>query len=101
MNVKRQIYFNELRLMSQVLLKGQTPYRTGNLRSTIHTTRLGGEEFSLIIGGERAPYVLFVNERWRSPRWKGRENPREGFIDRSADLIADMIGSTPGIKRVI
>lgn len=101
MSENKKIFFNELRLMSQTVLKSQTPYRTGNLRSTITQKQTKDREFTMSIGGERAPYVIFVNERWRSDQWSGRENPREGFIDRTAELIAQMIMSNPGVRRVI
>lgn len=94
-------YLTAIRLLATTVLKSQTPVKTGNLRSSIKEVDIHPRGFTVTIGGEQAPYVVFVNEPWLHPRWQGRENPRQGFIDRAAELLAQQIGNIEGIRRVI
>lgn len=91
--------FNRLKMTSQSILRSQTPYRTGNLRSTI-TLDDSKNKFTVTIGGPQAPYALFVNEKWTHKRWNGRQNMNEGFIDRAAELMAIHIESNMGVRRI-
>lgn len=90
--------FYRLRSTTQSILASQTPYRKGNLRSTIRSQE-GFNTFEIVIGGEQAPYVYFVNERRVHPRWRGRQNPREGFIHRAAGLMAQNILMTMNVRQ--
>lgn len=38
-----------------------------------------------------APYVPYTNEPWISPKWKGHKNPNEGWFERAAEQIAEML----------
>lgn len=89
----------QLRMTAQTILRSQTPIRTGQLRSSIMVQE-SDKGFTISIGGEQAPYVLYVNERWISPRWRGRENPREGFINRAVELIALHIETNMNVRRM-
>lgn len=91
--------FNRLRSVSGSILRSQTPVRTGNLKRTIKTSQTAPNQFTITIGGPKAPYVLFVNEKWVHPRWNGRQNPREGFINRAAELMAVNIETNMKVRR--
>lgn len=34
------------------------------------------------------PYVVYTNEKWISPKWKGAKNPNENWFDNVALLLA-------------
>lgn len=73
------------------------PIRTGNLR--YNATRLeskGNGEWVIKVDGNIAPYAPFTNEPWVSPRWRGKSNPNEGWIDDGAYLVAAIIGQSLG-----
>jgi hypothetical protein len=58
-------------------LKWACPYKTGNLKSTIISTVSLDGTFTISMGGEKAPYAPYVNEKWISPKWNGKSNPNE------------------------
>lgn len=97
-NFKRD--FDKLKMTAPQILRSQTPYRTGNLRSTIRMNQINNNSFEILIGGEQAPYVVYVNEPWISPIWRGRENPREGFIGRAAELMVRHIETNMNMRRM-
>ena len=67
-------------------LQANAPYDTGNL--ALNSIRIlydtNGDIF-VAIGGEIAPYAVYTNEKWTSPKWKGKENPNENWIKRSIE----------------
>lgn len=81
----------------QSVLQMFAPKRTGNLAfNSIREL----QEFKtptqnvIAIGGELAPYAVYTNEKWISPRWSGRSNPNEQWIERAiyyARPIVEMI----------
>lgn len=42
----------------------------------------GGRAFHVWIDDAIAPYVYYTNEKWTSPRWNGKKNPNENWVDR-------------------
>lgn len=50
-------------------------------------------EYSVIIGGELAPYAVYTNEAWLDEKWNGRKNPNEGWIERSIEECKSLIKS--------
>lgn len=77
--MKRKI----LKACSEILdyLQSISPFDTGNLREQIKGLEIGENEYQISIGGPLAPYAVYTNEKWVSPRWKGRENPNEHWIN--------------------
>lgn len=58
------------------------PYRTGNMRQ--NGTVAAGVSHNVAeirIGGDKAPYAVYTEYPWISPRWNGRKNPNEGWIE--------------------
>ena len=79
-------------------VKSVCPYRTGNMFDQIKIRRASSDEWVIEIGGAAAPYAVFTNEEWISPRWRGKKNPNEKWIDNSAEYIASYISASLGGK---
>lgn len=70
----------------QSVLQMFAPKRTGNLafNSIRELQEFKTPTQNVIgIGGELAPYAVYTNEKWISPRWSGRSNPNENWIQRA------------------
>lgn len=55
------------------------PYDTGNLCNNAIRYRIEGDTFHLWVDENIAPYMVFTNEEWISPKWRGKANPNEGW----------------------
>lgn len=65
------------------------PKDTGNLRfNSFKMRREDRNTWVVYIDDEVAPYAVYVNEKWISPRWNGKENPNEGFWKKVFEFIA-------------
>jgi len=65
-----------------LLLKINCPKKTGNLslfgiRKAFNPMTM---QWEIVIGAEPAPYAPYTNEPWISPRWHGKQNPHENWI---------------------
>lgn len=89
-------------------LRKRTPYDTGNLANNATNMVLidpdtmkfyvdgyieNGVEFGV------APYVVYVNEPWISPKWGGKKNPNEHYWNNFCEvtlkqLIAQKVKGT-------
>lgn len=68
------------------LFKEKSPYKTGNLRlNAIRFEYVDAKTFKVYINDVIAPYVYYTNEKWVSPRWNGRQNPNEGWVERAIE----------------
>ena len=84
-------------------LRALAPKDTGNLAyNGVRLVFVSKKEALLYIDETVAPYMPYTNEPWLSPRWNGKKNPNEGWFDRSAEAIAEMMKDmTKGVmKRV-
>ena len=62
---------------------------TGNLRSSIRKAwNPDAGHWQVVIGGELAPYAVYTNEPWISPRWNGKENPNLYWVERACQEAA-------------
>lgn len=79
-------------------MRAVSPYDTGNLRDNgIRLTKTGVNEYTISIGAPEAPYAVYTNEKWVSPRWHGRKNPNEKWIDNGVrSVVMNIISSTGG-----
>ena len=48
-------------------------------------------EYTIWVDGFIAPYAVYTNEPWTSPKWNGIPNPNEHWIDNAVKRIAEMI----------
>ena len=68
-------------------------YARGLLQSTIrmeNISYLGMEQVICYCGNEKAYYMPYTNERWISPRWKGKANPNEHWWDEAIYDVCDV-----------
>ena len=84
-------------------LKEHAPYDTGNLKASVKVERLANTFVIYVdIGNEdtrakrakgEAPYMKYTNEPWSTfnPPLYGRQNPNEGWWDRSAERFAFIV----------
>lgn len=75
-------------------------YAKGLLQSTIrceNMSYLGMEQVACYVGNEQAYYMPYTNERWISPRWKGKKNPNEDWWDNAIYDIGNL-ASQKGVK---
>lgn len=72
----------------------RAPKKTGNLSETV-----GGENKDGVrkvwVGGARAPYMKFTNEKWVSPRWHGKKNPNERWFQNAVEEELKNTGIIP------
>lgn len=66
---------NLLMMMQQI-----APYRTGNLAINSTEVQLTASGLRAISHGSYAPYNVYTDKAWTSPRWGGRVNPNEGWF---------------------
>lgn len=78
------------------------PASTGNMRfnATI-VRRISPNTVNVMVDSSIAPYVVYTNEPWVSPKWKGRENPNEGWFERAVDAFARDLAAALGGKLTI
>lgn len=68
------------------LYRAKSPYRTGNLRlNAIRFEMVDNTTCKIYIDDVIAPYVYYTNEKWESPRWNGKQNPNEGWVERAIE----------------
>ena len=68
---------------------------TGNLRNNATQKKwrgwFGKKQFEIGVQTKIAPYVFYTNEEWKSPKWKGKQNPNEGWFQDAFDAIRSEI----------
>lgn len=80
-----------------VLMKDAAPVDTGNLRDNgIDMKQTGENEYTISIGAPNAPYAVYTNEVWVAPRWNGKKNPNEHWIDKTVEDFVDFICEQTG-----
>lgn len=71
------------------------PIDTGNLRyDAFKVERVNKKTWRVYIDEEVAPYAVYVNEKWVSPKWNGKKNPNEGFWKEVFEMIAQQIATS-------
>ena len=48
------------------------------------------------VDARTAPYAVYTNEPWVSPRWHGKKNPNEGWVEGGVELIAMYLAQSLG-----
>lgn len=72
---------HRIALNCQKHMRELSPVDTGNMQQNISVVQDNARQYSIKIGGNVAPYAVYTNEKWVSPRWHGRKNPNEKWID--------------------
>jgi hypothetical protein len=79
------------------ILRDAAPVDTGNLKeNAIRIVYSSKDECTLGVDGFIAPYAVYTNEPWTSPKWNGIPNPNEHWIDNAVKRIAEMIAEQLG-----
>ncbi len=80
-------------------LRASAPVDTGNLRdNAIQVVQVSDKEMQVKVDGSIAPYAVYTNEKWVAPRWKGKENPNEKWIDGAVSEVVDILAHELGGK---
>lgn len=67
------------------------PKDTGNLSINAIKSVYEDGMWQVVIGGELAPYAVYTNEAWISEKWKGAQNPNEGWIQNAIEVVRPAI----------
>lgn len=77
-------------------MRSVCPQRSGNMHNTMMCTQQDPNTWVISIGGEKAPYAVYTNEKWVSPKWHGKQNPNEHWIDQGVTHVVAQIASSLG-----
>ena len=62
---------------------------TGNMRFNATTIRRKTPNvIEIKVDAKIAPYVVYTNEPWISPKWRGAKNPNEKWFERAVEIYA-------------
>lgn len=80
---------NILQLQSVItdIARYTAPFDTGNLQNSIFS-ELKFPNIEIVSRGAIAPYNIYTDARWISPRWGGKRNPNQGWF--SLDITANV-----------
>ena len=85
------------RVLCEQVFRPLVPKDTGNMRDTATKFEaISSTEFKIYIDAKEAPYVVYTNEPWKSPFWRGKENPNEGWFQKAAERFAQMLAAALG-----
>lgn len=80
----------------QKFMRAICPVDTGNMRDTINVNQENESTWVVSIGAPGAPYAVYTNEKWVSPRWKGKPNPNEHWIDQGVRQFVEYLAAHTG-----
>ena len=76
-------------------LKSVCPYRTGNLERNGIRIKISNGSMCVEIGHDTSKvlgeYAVYTNEPWISPKWGGKQNPNQGWIERGIEKALPLI----------
>ena len=76
-------------------LKSVCPYRTGNLERNGIRVKIDNGTMCVVVGHETSKllgeYAVYTNEPWISPKWNGKQNPNQGWIERGIEKALPLI----------
>lgn len=67
------------------------PIDTGNLAYNSIKLERTTTGYVIYVDSAIAPYMVYTEEPWISPYWRGKKNPNEGWFKRVAEDIAEYI----------
>lgn len=79
----KKAYFRRIAESCLQIVKDWCPIDTGKMNSEIYL-EWREDGFTIVIPTE---YTVYTNEVWISPKWKGKSNPNEGWINIAFDEI--------------
>ena len=76
-------------------LKSVCPYRMGNLERNGIRVKIDNGTMCVVVGHETSKllgeYAVYTNEPWISPKWGGKQNPNQGWIERGIEKALPLI----------
>ena len=76
-------------------LKSVCTYRTGNLERNGIRVKIDNGSMCVEIGHDTSKvlgeYAVYTNEPWISPKWGGKQNPNQGWIERGIEKALPLI----------
>lgn len=76
-------------------LKSVCPYRTGTLERNGIRVKIDNGTMCVVVGHETSKllgeYAVYTNEPWISPKWGGKQNPNQGWIERGIEKALPLI----------
>ena len=79
------------------IFQGIVPIDTRNMRdNATQFASTGLKSASIRVDGVIAPYAGITNGPWLSPRWHGKKNPNEGWVEGGVELIAMYLAKSLG-----
>lgn len=76
-------------------LKSVCPYRTGNLERNGIRVKIDNGTMCVVVGHDTSKllgeYAVYTNEPWISPKWGGKQNPNQGWIERGIEKSLPLI----------
>lgn len=86
--------FQKVCLQAVWLLKAKAPIDTGNLRNNAIRYKFENNKCIIYVDQKVAPYMVYTNEPWISPRWNGKKNPNEKWFDNATKHIVESLAET-------
>lgn len=74
------------------------PHDTGNMANNALNYREEGDAFVVYMDQGIAPYYPYTEFPWTSPRWGGKKNPNEGWVERFQQEFARRLAEKLGGK---
>ena len=70
---------------------------TGNMRFNATSIRQQSQDRIIIkVDARIAPYVVYTNEPWLSPKWNGAKNPNEGWFQKAVEQYTKNLAASLG-----
>lgn len=77
-------------------IRKHAPRDTGNLAfNSVKVENKGDGIWEIYVDVKIAPYMKYTNENWSQfrPPLQGKKNPNEGWFDKTADAIAQIVAN--------
>lgn len=92
-----QSQFIALTMNAFQIFRSIVPIDTGNMRyNATNYMNMGGLSCQIKVDANIAPYAVYTNAPWISPRWHGKKNPNEGWVEGGVELIAMYLAQSLG-----
>lgn len=89
--------FIQLTVGAFQIFQAIVPIDTGNMRyNATQFYSTGMRSVTIRVDGTVAPYALYTNAPWISPRWHGKKNPNEGWVKGGVEIVAMHISQQLG-----
>lgn len=74
------------------IVKNNSPIDTGNLRyNAIRLKYESPTKIIITVDEDIAPYMVYTNEPWLSPKWNGKQNPNQYWWNNVIDKVVQHV----------